>query len=63
MPRISKISLVLLALLASPATSRAQQTPDVRVADARIEPEELETECPNFVQVARAAAGDVADAP
>ena len=28
-----KISLVLLALLASAATTRAQQTPDARVAD------------------------------
>jgi ABC-type amino acid transport substrate-binding protein len=33
MTRISKISLVLLALLASAATTRAQQTPDARVAD------------------------------
>jgi polar amino acid transport system substrate-binding protein len=33
MTRISKIALVLLALLASPATTRAQQTPDARVAD------------------------------
>src|SRR5262249_34296539 len=33
MTRISWISLVLLALLASVATPRAQQTPDMRVAD------------------------------
>ena len=33
MTRISKISLVLLALLASAATTRAQQMPDARVAD------------------------------
>ncbi len=33
MTRTSKISLVLLALLASAATARAQQTPDARVAD------------------------------
>ena len=33
MTRITKISLVLLALLASAATTRAQQTPDARVAD------------------------------
>jgi polar amino acid transport system substrate-binding protein len=33
MTRTSKISLVLLALLACSATGRAQQTPDARVAD------------------------------
>ena len=33
MTRISKISFVLLALLAGVATTRAQQTPDRRVAD------------------------------
>src|SRR5215831_19011351 len=33
MIRICKVSFVLLALLASAATTRAQQTPDARVAD------------------------------
>ncbi len=36
--------------------------PDVGMADARIQAEELEAEGTNLVEVARAAAGDVADA-
>ena len=36
--------------------------PDIGVADAGIEAEELEPEGPDLVEVARAAAGDVADA-
>src|SRR5262249_14705876 len=36
--------------------------PDVGVADAGVEPEELEAQGADLVQVARAAAGDVADA-
>ncbi len=36
--------------------------PDIGVADAGVEPEELELQRTDLVQVARAAAGDVADA-
>jgi polar amino acid transport system substrate-binding protein len=57
MTRIFKISLALLALLASVATTQAQQRPDARIADL-VDPATGDLKSA-FVEVARALAGRI----